>query len=154
MVAPTIVLIVAIGLGKDAFRQDYPADIQQAMPPATPDEKRAGLVWGSLFMVVLLAAMTLSTWLYLTEHPGVFNAYFAALGAGIVFLIYDLLIVDWLVICAWRPAWVMPRGTENCAGWGDYLFHAKVLCQAKVIAANLALPLLPAALAFGLHAWT
>lgn len=155
MMIPTVVLIIALGPGKEAFRADYPQDIQQLLSAPTAAQRRSGILWGALFMVSLILAMTATTWLFLTNHDAdIATTYLVALLAEIVFLIYDLVIVDWLVICTMKPRWVLIPGTEHCAGWSDYGFHFKQLLQLKVLAANVLIAVLPAVLAFALHSAT
>ncbi|WJZ02484.1 hypothetical protein [Corynebacterium freiburgense] len=150
MLVPMMLLLLAICFGKEAFRADYPSDIRACMPPASSREKRAGIFWGGLFLLSLLAGMTLSTWQFISNGSGGFGAaYCAALLAGVVFIVYDLVIVDWLVICALRLPWAVVSGTEHCAGWSDYGFHFRILLQWKVLITNLALPIIPAAIAYG-----
>lgn len=153
MLVPMMLLLLAICFGKEAFRADYPSDIRACMPPASKKEKRAGFLWGGLFMSSLILAITATTWLFLSKHYADFTeAYLVALLAEVVFLIYDLVIVDWFVICTLKPRRVVIPGTEHCEGWSDYKFHVKQLLQVKVLVANVLLVILPAALATAIHA--
>lgn len=58
----------------------------------------------------------------------------------VAFSLIDLVVVDWLVICWWRPRWVVIPGTEDCEGWNDYGFHLRALLTPKGVGANLLLP--------------
>ena len=44
---------------------------------------------------------------------------------AVMFALFDMFIIDWLVICTWRPQRLVFPGTEDCAGWRDYGFHVK-----------------------------
>lgn len=148
---PTVVLLASLAWGREAFRQDYPEDIQKRMSVASRAEAVRGWVLGTGFLVSLLAVITVSAVDFLGRGPAsLAEAYGITLLGMIAFVVIDLVVVDWLVICAWRPRWVVIPGTEDCAGWGDYAFHARVLAQLKAVAANLVLPLPLALIAWGL----
>lgn len=48
-----------------------------------------------------------------------------ALVAVLLFALVDIVIIDWLIICTWRPAAIVFPGTEHCARWRDYGFHVR-----------------------------
>ena len=107
--------------------QDYPKDIQQAVPPKTPAERRLSLVWGIPFLVMLVAAPVLSN-LALERALGG-SAPFVALwlngfGVLIAFNLVDLVVIDWLIVCAFTPAFVILPGTEGLPGYRNYRHHA------------------------------
>lgn len=149
LVVPTLILLACLRWGREAFRGDYPPDVQEAMPPATAGQRWVAVGLAGAFLLTLLGAVLLSTVVHLRDDPG--RGYGAALAAALLTMLafgaIDLVIVDWMVICAWRPRWVVIPGTEQCRGWGDYAFHARVLAAPKAVAANLALPAIIAALA-------
>src|SRR5699024_7761816 len=122
---------------------DYPLDIRNAAPAPNTPQKRSGLIRGTICTVVLFLSLTRDVWLWAAESP---DASFAevALMAGalsIMFALFDLVIIDWLVICTWSPRQLMLPGTEECAGWQDYGFHVKEQLPPKapfvLFAANL-----------------
>ena len=39
--------------------------------------------------------------------------------------VVDLLVMDWLLVCTVRPAWLIIPGTENCSSYSDYGHHFK-----------------------------
>lgn len=151
LVVPTAILLVALRWGREGFRSDYPADIREAMPVGSRGERIRGVVLGSVFLLSLLTVLTVSTHRYIRdEGGGPATAYVVTLLGTLAFVLVDLVVVDWGVICTWRPSWVVVPGTEDCRGWGDYAFHARELAQTRAVAANLVLPLLPALLAWWL----
>lgn len=149
MVFPTLLLLLALSLSHEAFRSDFPQDIQQRMSEPTESDRRRGVLFGSIFLISLLGTLLYSTWLFLTRYGGSFSQAFAvALTMGIAFALIDLLIVDWLFICTWRAQWIVPPGTEHSSAWRDYGFHLRELLNTKSIIANLTMPLLVAGVAF------
>lgn len=58
------------------------------------------------------------TWIDGVRAEGFLQAYGMAFATFLAFCLIDLFIVDWLVICWWRPSWIVIRGTEQAEGWG------------------------------------
>jgi hypothetical protein len=82
------------------FLQDYPEDIQQAVPPKTKEEERLSWIVGFPMLVLMLAA-----------------------GVVFCFNLVDWLVLDWLVFCTLTPSFLVIPGTEGLAGYKDYGFH-------------------------------
>ena len=64
-------------------------------------------------------------WAWGAAHPGAVFIELAlmALVINSLFAILDIVVIDCLVICTWRPRRLVYPGTEDCAGWRDYRFH-------------------------------
>jgi hypothetical protein len=43
----------------------------------------------------------------------------------LVFNVFDLVVIDWLVVCLVTPKFVVIPGTEGCAGYKNYAHHAR-----------------------------
>ena len=152
LIFPTLMLLYALSASHEAFRNDFPEDIQQHMPPATPEDRRRGWLFGGIYLLTLLGTLVYSTLLFLQHHGGNFRLGFAvALIMEVMMLLIDLFIIDWLIICTLRPRWIIPPGTEDCAGWRDYGFHVKAAVQRKSIVANLMISLMMAGIAYVLY---
>lgn len=104
--------------------QDYPKSIQQAVPPKTKTEKRQTIWYGLPFLLILIG------------YPLVTGAYFALLhdwefqqiflftwGISLFANTYDLLVLDWLIVCTITPKLVIIPGTKGNKGYKDYRFH-------------------------------
>lgn len=119
------VLIVVLVVAPFAFLSDYPEDIRRAAHAPTPGQRRAGVTGGIVFMIVLLASLGAVVFSWGMAHPGAgfFELALMAMVAIILFVVVDLLVVDWLVICTWRPRAILVPGTEHCAGWRDRSHH-------------------------------
>jgi hypothetical protein len=142
LLAPTAILLVSLRWGRAAFDTDYPPDIQAEMPPFSRRDTVRAWILGPAFILTLLGACFYTAWSWLDADPArtYLDAFGMAFGTFALFALIDLLIIDWLVICFWRPHWVMIPGTENCAGWGDYAFHVKAQFGPKGIVALIGLP--------------
>lgn len=122
-VIASALLIVCLYVNPRIFLQDYPKDIQEAVPPKTPSEKRASLFWGIPFLLVLILVPISSTLALKPEHPTFFPLFINAFGVAQFFNLVDWLVLDWLMFCTITPKFLMIPGTEGMAGYKDYGFH-------------------------------
>ncbi len=78
-------------------------------------------------MITLLAAVFLATftWIDGVRASGFLQAFGMAFATVLAFCLIDLVIIDWGIVCWWRPSWIVIRGTEQAEGWGDYMFHVR-----------------------------
>ena len=123
-----------------AFLNDYPDDIRQRAPEPTPAQRRAGKIGSVVFVVALIGGVGGVTWVWGATHA---NASFleltlTALVVGTLFAIFDILIIDWLIICTLRPRRLVYPGTEDCVGWGDYGFHVKEQLRPRALVVLIA----------------
>lgn len=118
----TIALLI-IGLKNPRFMlQDYPKEIIDAVPPKTKQEKKQGILFGIPFLLIFIGYPLYFGWAFSVQHSYwvvFFNVWSIALFANA----YDLIILDWLVICAITPKFVVIPGTEGNKGYKNYLFH-------------------------------
>lgn len=125
--ACAVVLIAVLFLAPYAFLNDYPADIGERAPEPTPTQRRSGTVGGIVFVLALITGITGVVWAWGASHPTArfFELALMALVVIALFVVFDIVLVDWLIICTWRPRRLVYPGTEGCAGWRDYGFHVK-----------------------------
>lgn len=145
LVVPTLVLLTCLRWGWTAFAEDFPEDVQALLPEPTRAEVVRGRVLGPIFLLSLLAVLVTTTATWEPARDGFLAAWSMALGVTVLFCLVDLVIVDWVVVCTWRPSWVTPRGTETAAGWDDYGFHLRAQLAPKGLAVLMILPLVLAA---------
>jgi hypothetical protein len=103
--------------------QHYPKQIREIVPPKSRKERRMsvlfGLVIGVPYTVVLL-------WRTATLGTHSFRELFAyAFGVLFIFNLFDLLILDWLIVCWIEPRWAILPGTEHIVLPKQYLHHFK-----------------------------
>jgi hypothetical protein len=107
--------------------QDYPKDVQAAVPPKTDAERRETIWWslpllGCVFVPPLAAAIVAKLQLPDLSFAGAFaNAFIVMLA----FDLFDLLVLDWLWFCTLTPRFVVLPGTEGLAGYRDYGAHLR-----------------------------
>jgi hypothetical protein len=122
-VIASLLLILSLIINPRIFLQDYPKDIQVAVPPKTPSEKRLSLLLGIPFLLALILVPFFST-LSLKQQNSSFLALFMnAFGVAFIFNLVDWLVLDWLMFCTITPRFVVISGTEGMASYKDYWFH-------------------------------
>jgi hypothetical protein len=117
-------LILVLWVNPRIFLHDYPAKIQERVPPKTQEERHLFYVFGIPFMLLLLLGPFFST----LSLKGQGNIHFLALwlnasGVVWVFNIVDWLILDWLIFCTLTPRFVVIPGSEGMKEYKDYRFH-------------------------------
>ena len=117
-------MILAMALVNPRFMlQDYPKDIQAAVPPKTAAEKRQTLYWGLPIWVFLLGCPSLAALSVKAANGGFLELFVAAFGVLFLSNLVDWLILDWLIFCTITPTFVVLPGTEGMAGYKNYRMH-------------------------------
>ena len=119
-------IAITLAINPRLWLQDYPQDIQHRVPPKSTRERRASLIIGIPFLVLLLAIPLASTLTLKVQRGGdVSFLRLAANGFGVlsVFNLVDWLVLDWLLFCTITPQFVVIPGTAGAAGYRDYAFH-------------------------------
>jgi hypothetical protein len=102
-------VLLGIGLRNPRLMlQDYPRDVQAAVPPKTAAERRETVWWGLPFLTLLLGLSLAAAVLARLQLPGLtFAGGFAnAFVVMLAFNDFDWLVLDWLVF--YRAAAVVP----------------------------------------------
>ena len=124
----SIVIGITLWINPRIMLQDYPKDIQALVPLKTPKEKQLANLIGIPFLILMVGLPFFSTWtLKKANHLDVsFPILFLnAFGVIWIFNLWDLLILDWLIICSSPPKFAIIPGTEGAAGYKDYAFHLR-----------------------------
>jgi len=129
----TIILLLLLKSPR-IFLEGYPDSIRSCVPPKTKLEKRWSLYYGIPFLSVLVLYPLLIGW----QLEGLNNDGFMSLvvliwGILLVFNLFDLLIIDWLLICVITPKFVIIPGTEGNKGYNDYGFHFLAFLKGTII---------------------
>lgn len=136
-VAAISVVLVAIGLRNPrVMLQDFPKDVQAAVPPKTPAERRETVWWATLligivFVMPLAAALVARAQVPDLSFAGAFANAFVVL---VVFNLVDWLVIDWLIVCTWTPRFFVLPGTEGMAGYKEYGPHFRGFLIGMVLA--------------------
>jgi hypothetical protein len=131
-------LLMVLWINPRLMVQDYPPDIQAAVPPKTADEKRMALILGLPLLLVLFGVPSWSTWT-LKQQLGA-SASFGplavhAFGVASIFNIVDWLVLDWLLFSTITPRFMVIPGTDGMAGYKNYWFHFRGFLIGTVLSA-------------------
>jgi hypothetical protein len=117
--------------------QDYPRDVQAAVPPKTAQERRQTVYWAIPLFLLFLGFPLAAALTAQAAGGDVLTSALCAFGVGVVINVFDLLILDWLMFCTWTPSFVVLPGTEGLAGYKDYGLHFRGFLTGIVISAAL-----------------
>jgi hypothetical protein len=117
--------------------QDYPRDVQAAVPPKTAQERRQTVYWAIPLFLLFLGFPVAAALTAEAAGADILTIALCAFGVGVVINLFDLLILDWLLFCTWTPHFVVLPGTEGMAGYKDYGQHFRGFLVGTVISAAL-----------------
>lgn len=132
----SLYLLAVLYLNPRLFLQDYPEDIQRAVPQKTKEEKRLSIMLGTPFLILLLLGPFISTLNLKFQGGGelsFFVAFSQAFGVVFIFNLVDWLILDWLIFCTITPGFLIIPDTEGMAGYKDYSFHFRAFLAGTVL---------------------
>ena len=132
----SLYLFMILYINPRLFLQDYPEDIQRAVPQKSKEEKRLSILLGIPFLLFLIVGPLISTLSLKHQSIGELSYFGAALHAfGIVFIfnLVDWLILDWLIFCTITPSFLVIPDTEGMAGYKDYAFHFRAFRVGTVL---------------------
>ncbi len=116
-------LLVLMRFAPRIFLQHYPQEIRKLVPPKSSKERRMSILLGLFIGVPFISALV---WRTATLGSHSFWEHFAyAFGVLFIFNLFDLLILDWLIVCWFEPRWVILPGTEHIVLPKQYLHHFK-----------------------------
>src|SRR5215813_13425690 len=115
--------------------QDYPRDVQAAVPPKTVQERRQTIYWAIPLFLLFLGFPVAAALTAEAAGADLLTSTLCAFGVGVVINLFDLLILDWLMFCTWTPQFVVLPGTEGLAGYKDYGLHFRGFLTGIVISA-------------------
>jgi hypothetical protein len=151
-IAAGSLFLLAIGLRNPrVMLQDFPEDVQRAVPPKTPAERRETVYWTVPFALVLFGLPLAAAIVARQQQPdlSLLGAFLVPFVALVLFNLFDLLVVDWLLFCTVRPSFMALPGTEGMAGYRDYGLHFRgfligigisLVASALIAAVTLLLP--------------
>ncbi len=116
-------LLVLLRFNPRIFVGHYPKEIREIVPPKSDKERRISILLGLLIGAPLASALL---WRTATLGTHSFRELFAyAFGVLFIFNLVDLLILDWLIVCWFKPRWVILPGTEHIVIPKSYFHHFK-----------------------------
>lgn len=133
----TMIIYGSLYRNAEIWLQDYPPAIQEKYGrPKSPQAKRESILFGIPFFLVLFGGIIRSNQALKKGNGGhlpFMVAFKNAFGLLLFFWVYDVVIVDWLIMMTFKPDFVVLPGTEGMPEYEDYMFHVRT-----------ALPVLPA----------
>lgn len=103
--------------------QDYPKDVQAAVPAKTVTERRETLYWSIPFWLVFVGVPVAAAITVKMAGGSLLMMGLAAFGVGMLINLFDWLVLDWLIFCTLTPDFVVIPGTTGFAGYKDYGMH-------------------------------
>ena len=123
-------LLVLMRFNFRMFLGHFPKEIREIVPPRSAKERWMSVLLGSLIGFPLTSALL---WRTATLGSHSFWDLFAyAFGVLFIFNLVDLLILDWLIVCWFKPHWVILPGTEHIVIPNPYLYHLKEFLMGTV----------------------
>jgi hypothetical protein len=138
----TVVLFLGVLGARDFMLQDYPPAIRERYGrPKSARGKRVAAIAGAVALVGVVGILAVALWRLpaIVPDPGplvVFGFVWVILQ---VFNIYDLVVLDWLVVTVWRPPMVVLPGTEDMPEYRDMGFHVRGFLKGIAILTGLAI---------------
>jgi hypothetical protein len=132
----SLCLLLLAGYSPRLLRNTYPEALKAVVPPLTRAETTTG-TWLAVPFLLVLAGYPIYA---AARFHGTFLSRWAyTSGLTFAFNLWDWLILDWLVVCAITPAWVVIPGTEGHPGYQDYRFHFRGFVKGIPLSAVLGL---------------
>ena len=113
-------------INPEIMLKDYPPDIQSKYGPMSERTKRQRIPVAIVTLLVFVSIVTLSFQSVGIASRGDISFFTAFLHLFVMFFVFNLLdwlILDWLIVVAIRPSFIVLPGTEGMAGYKDYGFH-------------------------------
>ncbi|MEV0351535.1 hypothetical protein AB0H88_37665 [Nonomuraea sp. NPDC050680] len=131
----TAVLFGGALAARDFMVQDYPPAIRDRYGPKSPRGQRVARLSGLIVAigVVAILAIALTHLARLAPGAGVLVAFVYAWIILQTFNLFDLIVLDWLVVVTWRPALVVLPGTENMPDCRDLGFHLRGFAKGIIV---------------------
>ena len=129
-VAASTYLLVLLRFNPRIFLGHYPKEIREIVPPKSEKGRRLAILLGLLIAAPLGSALL---WRTATLGSHSFWELFAY-GFGVLFIfnLVDLIILDWLIVCWFKPHWVILPGTEHIVIPNPYFHHFKEFLMGTV----------------------
>ena len=123
-------LLLGVIMAAALLQRAVPASVASpdVAAPANSPEVEARRQRKRLALPVLLAivgTLTAAVWTLPAAGitPGFATVFACGFLVAFVFNLFDLLVIDWLLIVAWHPSWFVPPGTVGDAANRTYRFH-------------------------------
>ena len=141
------VLMTALILGTLAWRpmmwvNDAPADVRAAAGPMSAADRRAKRLGGALMLVIIAGVFGAALAALAETSGGTLTFADAAVSTFLIYMTFnvvDLVLIDWLLLVAIRPRFMVMPGTAGLAGYGDYGYHFRAFLKGTLLGVVLSL---------------
>ena len=121
---------------------DYLEDVRKASTLPVPDkeQKRKARIISGIGSVIIFGALIVFGLLqFHAEKTGFMSLFCFLFIIAMSWNVIDLLVMDFLLACTLRPAWLIIPGTENCSSYGDYGYHFRGFLNGCIISVLIAI---------------
>jgi len=118
-------VIAAMVYNAEIFHDDYPPDIQEKAGPMSQRAKRQRRIVALLLFLLLFDVPIYSNLKLKRRNHGTLPflvAWLNAYAVSAIFNLFDLLVIDYLVVIGLHPEFVVLPGTEGMASYHDCFF--------------------------------
>jgi hypothetical protein len=118
-------VLAAMFYNAEIFHDDYPPDIQEKAAPMSLQAKRQRRIVALILFLLLLGMPTYSNLKLKRQNHGQLPflvAWLNAYAVSAIFNLFDLLVIDYLVVIGLHPEFVVLPGTEGMASYHDFFF--------------------------------
>jgi hypothetical protein len=130
-----VIIVGSLAYNPRLWINDAPPRARALAPPLTPQERRDRNIVAALFLAKLLAVSVWSAGRLFARHPDgvptvVLFGHF--LGVMFVFNLFDLVVIDWLMLLVLRPAFVQRLNVPGLSyeeTVGDYGYHFRAFLK-------------------------
>ena len=136
----SVSLFLLILVSPRLMLQDYPKEIRRSVPPKTKREKIWTFTYGLPFLLTFIFYPLLLGLYYAMQYQWMFqHILFFVWGLMMFFNLWDLIVIDWLVVCVITPKFLIIPGTERNKAYKNYLFHFMAFLKGILITCILSL---------------
>jgi hypothetical protein len=121
-------IFLTLYINPEMWLRDAPPEAQAQYGPMSEKARKQRAFWSVPFFLFLIGTLALSI-IKLEGVVGMMSytaVFLNILTVLLTFNLFDLLIVDWLIVVYWRPQFIILPGLDpELAGYNDYIFHFK-----------------------------
>ena len=141
-----VTALIAAGywVNPEVWLSQYPPDIRNKVGLVSDKTREQSRVFTLLFVVFLLGTLVVSLlrlWQLRNGQMTFQSSFISTFTLLIVFNLFDILVLDWLVLVTIRPSRIILPGTEGMKGYGDYMFHLRGFLAGLILALFIGLVL-------------
>jgi len=128
-VVMTLGIVIGFRINPEFLLHDAPPKIRERYGPVRDEPKRRRQatwfsipLFGSLLFILIYAVVRLDQ--LDTQSASNFLALFVTFFVAMqIFNLFDLLVLDWLIVATLKPKFLLIPGTEDWEGYDDYGFY-------------------------------